>query len=137
MDAKLSAPWLGRSSVGYYILCIISHRPPFLALALAPPPNETPAERAAWVRAEGQRKIEERKAALGISSAPSQSPALPSTPGDGGVEDRLAQERKEAEDKARQAEKEQEERERERRKKKGGNWELEYSNGGGNAHAVE
>jgi actin cytoskeleton-regulatory complex protein PAN1 len=102
----------------------------------APPPSNDPpkpapspgpnfrsmsaAEKQAYARAEAQRRIDARKAALGIVSPPSTTP----TPGaasiettDGSVEERLAQDKREAEEKARLAEKEQQERERERKER--------------------
>ena len=60
----------------------------------------TPEERQAFARAEAQRRIEARKAALGLVATPSPAPI------DTTVEDRLQQEKKEAEEKARAAEKE-------------------------------
>ena len=70
----------------------------------------SPAERQAYMKAEAQRRIQARMAALGVTS--SASPTL-----DSGVEDRLQQEKKEAEEKARAAEKQAEERERLRRER--------------------
>ncbi|KAI0628815.1 hypothetical protein C8Q77DRAFT_1281081 [Trametes polyzona] len=67
----------------------------------------TPEERSALAR----QRIQERMAALGVV-APSPSPKI-----DTSVEDRLAQEKKEAEEKAKAAEREAEERERIRRER--------------------
>jgi len=85
--------------------------PPAVPSTLPPPPsprpNASPApntkkmtteERQAFLRAEAKRRIDARTQALGLSPAVS-SPSLDTT-----VEERLAQERKEAEEKARQAE---------------------------------
>ena len=72
--------------------------------------NVSPAERSAYMKAEVQRRVQARMAALGVT--PSASPAL-----DSGVEDRLQQEKKEAEEKAKAAEKQAEERERLRRER--------------------
>ena len=72
--------------------------------------NMSPAERQAYMKAEAQRRVQARMAALGVTS--SASPTL-----DSGVEDRLQQEKKEAEEKARAAEKQAEERERLRRER--------------------
>ncbi|KAI0044289.1 hypothetical protein FA95DRAFT_1497317 [Auriscalpium vulgare] len=74
--------------------------------------NMSPAERQAFIRAEAQRRMQERMAALGVAPAPSASPKL-----DSSVEDRLAREKKEAEEKARDAERMAEEREKSRREK--------------------
>ncbi|EEB88376.1 hypothetical protein MPER_13821, partial [Moniliophthora perniciosa FA553] len=71
----------------------------------------TPAERQAFARAEAQRRIEARKAAVGLVATPS------ATPVDTSVEDRLEQEKKEAEEKAKAAEKEAAEREAARRER--------------------
>ncbi|KAF7294543.1 Actin cytoskeleton-regulatory complex protein [Mycena indigotica] len=67
--------------------------------------NMTPEERQAFARAEARRRVEERMKALGVTPTP--SPAVV----DSSVEERLAQEKKEAEEKARIASKEAEERE--------------------------
>lgn len=82
----------------------------------APPPRPTPSpaplrnmtaeERQAFTRAEAKRRIEARMAALGVT-APSSSPTI-----DTSVEDRLQQEKREAEERAKIAEKQAEERER-------------------------
>ena len=71
----------------------------------------TPAERQAFIKAEGQRLTQARMAALGVT-APTSSPIL-----DTSVEDRLQQEKKEAEEKAKAAEKQAEERERARKER--------------------
>jgi len=80
-----------------------------------PPPksvkNMTPTERQAFIKAEGQRLTQARMAALGVT-APTSSPIL-----DTSVEDRLQQEKKEAEEKAKAAEKQAETRERARRER--------------------
>ncbi|PPQ91776.1 hypothetical protein CVT25_000421 [Psilocybe cyanescens] len=73
--------------------------------------NMTAAERQAFARAEAQRRIQARMAALGVT--------VPSSPSDVDttVEDRLQQEKKEAEEKARAAELQAEERERARKER--------------------
>ena len=71
----------------------------------------TPAERQAFIKAEGQRLTQARMAALGVT-APTSSPII-----DTSVEDRLQQEKKEAEEKAKAAEKQAEERERARKER--------------------
>jgi actin cytoskeleton-regulatory complex protein PAN1 len=68
----------------------------------------TPDERAAFIRAQAQQRLQERMKALGVSGAPPSS----SSPVDTSVEARLANERKEAEEKARKAEKDAEDREK-------------------------
>ena len=70
--------------------------------------NMTPEERQAFIRAEAKRRMEARMQALGVAS-----PVASSTL-DTSVEDRLVQERKEAEEKAKAAEKQGEEREKAR-----------------------
>ena len=72
----------------------------------------TPAERQAFIKAEGQRLTQARMAALGVTAPTSSSPIL-----DTSVEDRLQQEKKEAEEKAKAAEKQAEERERARKER--------------------
>ena len=72
----------------------------------------TPAERQAFIKAEGQRLTQARMAALGVTTAATSSPVL-----DTSVEDRLQQEKKEAEEKAKAAEKQAEERERARKER--------------------
>ncbi|KAI0933423.1 hypothetical protein AcV5_005570 [Taiwanofungus camphoratus] len=101
--------------------------PPAPTTSLKPPPppapvptaspapntkNMTPEERKEFLRAEAQRRLQERMAALGIINTASSSPKL-----DTSVEDRLAREKKEAEEKAKAAEREAEERERIRRQR--------------------
>ena len=84
-----------------------------------PPPSSTPAnmakmtreERQAFIKAEAQRQIQERMKALGVTTSPS-TPSI-----DNSVADRLAQEKKEAEEKARAAEKAEEERARARQER--------------------
>jgi len=91
----------------------ISNPPPAPKPPSSPAPNMksmTAQERQAYARAEAQRRIEARKAALGIVAAP--SPGL-----DTSVEDRLQQEKKEAEEKSLAAEKEAEERDRLRKER--------------------
>ncbi|KAK0492066.1 hypothetical protein EDD18DRAFT_1080080 [Armillaria luteobubalina] len=86
----------------------VTSPPPAARAPSSPAPakkNMTPEERQAFARAEAQRRIEARKAALGLVATPSPAPI------DTTVEDRLQQEKKEAEEKARAAEKEAEERE--------------------------
>ncbi|KDR82039.1 hypothetical protein GALMADRAFT_240494 [Galerina marginata CBS 339.88] len=73
--------------------------------------NMTPAERQAFAKAEAQRRIQDRMAKLGVT-APSGSPVI-----DTSVEDRLLQEKKEAEEKTKAAEKQAEERERARKER--------------------
>ena len=80
----------------------------------SPAPNlksMTPEERTAFIRADAQRRVQERMRALGVAS-PSSTPTV-----DSSVEDRLATDRREAEEKARQAEKDAEERERLRKER--------------------
>ncbi|KAG8932121.1 hypothetical protein FRC01_000235 [Tulasnella sp. 417] len=81
------------------------------------PAKMTPAEKAAFVKAEAQRRMQERMRALGVS--PSPAAAAAASPGapevDSSVEERLARERKEAQEKAEKAEREAEEREKARR----------------------
>lgn len=73
----------------------------------------TPDERTAYIREQAQRKLQERMQALGVvSPSASSKPAIDDT-----VETRLAQDKKEAEEKARLAEKEAEDRERLRRER--------------------
>ena len=72
----------------------------------APPPapatKMTPEERQAFIRAEAQRRLEARKQALGLVALSSVSVASPSL--DTTIENRLAQEKKEAVEKAHEAE---------------------------------
>ena len=72
----------------------------------------TPEERQAFVRAEAERRLKARMQALGVSSPSSASPTL-----DVSVEDRLAQEKKEAEEKVKEAEKQAEQREKLRKER--------------------
>ena len=58
----------------------------------------TPEERRAFIQAEEQRRTAERMAAMGLSAPPSSSSPKPSL--DTSTEDRLAREKKEAEEKA-------------------------------------
>ena len=84
-----------------------------------PPPSSTPAsmvkmtreERQAYIKAEAQRQIHERMKALGITT----SASMPTV--DTSVADRLVQEKKEAEEKAKAAEKAEEERARARQER--------------------
>lgn len=84
-----------------------------------PPPSSTPAnmakmtkeERQAYIKAEAQRQIQERMKALGVSTS-SSSPTI-----DSSVADRLAQDKKEAEEKAKAAEKAEEDRARARQER--------------------
>ena len=84
-----------------------------------PPPSSTPAnmakmtkeERQAYIKAEAQRQIQERMKALGITT-PGSTATI-----DTSVADRLAQEKKEAEEKARAAKKAEEERTRARQER--------------------
>ena len=81
---------------------------PTSARNLAPATKSmTPEERTAFIRQQAQERLAARMRALGMA-APEDSP---SATVDQSVEDRLAREKKEAEEKARQAEKQQEERE--------------------------
>ena len=96
--------------------------PPPAPAAAAPPPaappkptsaaavpntkNMTPEERTAFIREQAQRRIQDRLRALGVESAPSDTPTV-----DKSVEERLAQEKKEAEEKSRTADEEQKARE--------------------------
>ncbi|KAG9017136.1 hypothetical protein FRB90_001611 [Tulasnella sp. 427] len=78
----------------------------------------SPAEKAAFVKAEAQRRMQERMRRLGVT--PSPAAASGTTPSaapevDSSVEERLARERREAQEKAEKAEKEAEEREKARR----------------------
>ncbi|KAI5118090.1 hypothetical protein M0805_007740 [Coniferiporia weirii] len=92
----------------------------------APKPSASPApnmrnmskeEREAFIREQAQRRLQERMRALGVTT-PGPSAAGPASPSvDTTVEDRLARERKEAEEKAVQAEKAAEERERSRKER--------------------
>ena len=84
-----------------------------------PPPSSTPTnmakmtkeERQAYIKAEAQRQIQERMKALGVTTSAS-TPSI-----DSSVADRLAQEKKEAEEKAKAAEKAEEERARARQER--------------------
>ena len=90
--------------------------PPTPARSPAPAmKNMTPEERQAFIRAEAQRRLEARKQALGVVTPSSTSVASPTL--DTTIEDRLAQEKKEAEEKAREAEQQAEEREKQRKEK--------------------
>ncbi|KAJ7500362.1 hypothetical protein B0H11DRAFT_1908822 [Mycena galericulata] len=81
----------------------------------APTKNMTAEERQAFARAEAKRRVDARMAALGVTPSASSSPA-PTTSGlDHSIEERLAAERKEAEEKARIASQQAEEREAARR----------------------
>lgn len=84
--------------------------PPKPSPSPTPAKNMTPEERQAYAKAEARRRIEARKAALGIVA-----PATTSL--DTSVEERLQQEKKEAEEKALAAEKQAEDRERLRRER--------------------
>ncbi|KAF8589690.1 hypothetical protein K439DRAFT_300209 [Ramaria rubella] len=91
-----------------------SRSAPPRAPTASPAPNTksmTPDERSAFIRAEAQRRMQERMRALGVAS-PSSTPSV-----DSSVEDRLAADRREAEEKAKQAEKDAEERERVRKER--------------------
>ncbi|ORY26048.1 hypothetical protein BCR39DRAFT_542389 [Naematelia encephala] len=90
------------------------------AASSAPPPPKpsapapqtkhmTPEERTAFIREQAQRRIQERLKALGVDPGPSEEPAV-----DKSVEDRLEQEKKEAEERARKADAEQAAREQAR-----------------------
>ena len=84
--------------------------PPKLSPSPTPAKNLTSEERLAYAKAQALRRIEARKAALGIVS--------PSTTSlDTSVEERLQQEKREAEEKSLAAEKQAEERERLRRER--------------------
>ena len=71
--------------------------------------NMTPEERRAFIQAEAQRRTAERMAAMGLTSSSTPKPIL-----DTSTEDRLAREKKEAEEKARAAEEAAAERARQR-----------------------
>ncbi|KAG1778307.1 hypothetical protein EV702DRAFT_173967 [Suillus placidus] len=90
--------------------------PPPAAPSRSPAPtmkNMTPEERKVFVQAQAKKRLEERMQALGYSTSSSvASPTLGVS-----VEDRLAQEKKEAEEKAKEAERQAEERERLRRER--------------------
>ncbi|KAG2066386.1 hypothetical protein BDR04DRAFT_1106832 [Suillus decipiens] len=96
----------------------ISQPPPAPAPAPSRSPapgmkNMTPEERKAFIQAQAKKRLEERMQALGVSA-----PSSTTSPTLGvGVEDRLAQEKKEAEEKAREAERQAEERERLRKER--------------------
>lgn len=81
------------------------------------PAKMSPAEKAAFVKAEAQRRMQERMRALGVSPSPAAASAASSggPEVDSSVEERLARERKEAQEKAEKAEREAEEREKARR----------------------
>lgn len=94
--------------------------PPSKPRTPAPKPTPSPApnlrnmsaeERAAYTKAEAQRRVQVRMAALGVTPTAT-SPSI-----DFGVEDRLQREKKEAEEKVRAAEKQAEERERLRKER--------------------
>ena len=77
-------------------------------------------ERQAFIRAEAKRRLEARMQALGVSAtatSPGASTTQSPTGLDTSVEDRLAQEKREAEEKAREAERQAAERERLRKEK--------------------
>jgi hypothetical protein len=76
----------------------------------APPKSMTPEEKAAFIRAQAQLRLQERMKALGVAGTST-------TTVDTTVEDRLAKERQEAEEKAKQAEAEAEERDKVRRQR--------------------
>lgn len=79
------------------------------AASSGPPKNMTPEERAAWIRSEAQRRVQERMRMLGAVA-----PAGP-TPVDTSVEDRLKAEQAEAAAKSAQADQEAAEREEARK----------------------
>ncbi|KAK0553705.1 hypothetical protein OC846_002429 [Tilletia horrida] len=81
----------------------------------APPTNMTPAERQAWQRAEAQRRVQERMRALGAMAPAAPSPTEASSGIDSSVEERLAQEKAQAVERAAQADREAAEREEARR----------------------
>jgi len=110
----------------------VSTPPSAVSPTIAPGTSRSPApqlksmsaeERQAYIRAEAKRRLEARMQALGVSSpvsAVSGTSTAQSPTGSGldtAVEDRLAQEKREAEDKAREAEKQAAERERLRKEK--------------------
>ncbi|GHJ86190.1 hypothetical protein NliqN6_2592 [Naganishia liquefaciens] len=70
--------------------------------------NMSPEERAAFIRAQAQERLQARMRALGMV-VPESEPSAPTV--DKSVEERMEREKKEAEEKAKQAETEQEERE--------------------------
>jgi hypothetical protein len=85
--------------------------PPPAPASPAPTSNKpmTPEERQAYIKAEAQRKIQERLKALGVSSGPSSQPAV-----DASVSQRLEDEKKAAAARSAQADAEVAERERQR-----------------------
>lgn len=88
----------------------ISRPPPAPVPTASPAPalaKMSPEERKAHAKAEAQRRIADRMAALGLSPAPSSTPKV-----DSSVEERLAKEKEEAAEKSKAAEREAEERER-------------------------
>ncbi|EKM83232.1 hypothetical protein AGABI1DRAFT_118549 [Agaricus bisporus var. burnettii JB137-S8] len=96
--------------------------PPSKSRTPAPKPTPSPSasnlrnmsseERTAYMKAEAQRRVQVRMAALGVTPQASSSPSI-----DSDVEDRLKREKKEAEEKVRVAEKQAEERERARKER--------------------
>lgn len=87
--------------------------PPASSSASAPPPKLSGAEREAWIRAEAQRRVQERMRLLGMGDTA--KTASSSSSMDASVEQRLAAERTEAEARAAQADKEAKEREEARK----------------------
>ena len=93
--------------------------PPKSTKAAAPSTaNMSPEQRKAFIRAQAQARIQERLKALGVDSGSGTStPAEPAV--DTSVQDRLEQEKKEAEEKSKKAEEEHKAREEARRRKMG------------------
>ncbi|KAK4688172.1 actin cytoskeleton-regulatory complex protein PAN1, partial [Tremellales sp. Uapishka_1] len=86
--------------------------PPAPAAAVPSTKNMTPEERTAYIRAQAQQRIQDRLRALGVESAPADTPTV-----DKSVEERLTREKQEAEEKTKAAEAEQEKREEARKKR--------------------
>ncbi|TFK45949.1 hypothetical protein OE88DRAFT_1639082 [Heliocybe sulcata] len=105
----------------------LSKPPPPPAPSASPAPgtkNMTPEERKEYIRQEAQRRMQERMAALGVTTAGAGARSL-----DTSVADRLAQEKREAEEKSKEAERLAEERERLRKERLEG--EKALKEGGG------
>ncbi|KAI0085934.1 hypothetical protein BDY19DRAFT_963763 [Irpex rosettiformis] len=93
----------------------VNRPPPAPLPAKSPAPGVkkmSPEERKAFMQAEAQKRIQERMAALGVTPTASATSKVDST-----VEDRLAKEKQEAEEKVKAADREAEEREKLRRER--------------------
>ena len=111
--------------------------PPTVSVPPAvPPPSSSPApniksmsraERDAYIREQAQRRLQERMRALGVVSPSATGATSPTM--DTSVEDRLAREKKEAEEKVAQAEKDAKERERARQERLEGERALKEGRG--------